>query len=65
MLKSIIARAVEAAFCNREFEHAVAEQVAFVIDYEAVAEEVLSEIDLEEMVQAAAVEHAIDILEIP
>ena len=65
MLKSIVRRAVEAAFSIREFEPAVADCIACSIDYEAVAEEALANIELDEIVQEAAVQFALDILELP
>lgn len=69
MLKSIIRRAVEATFSTREFEEAVAEYVekytADAIDYTSLAENLLSAYDIDDIVQNAAEEYAIDILDLP
>lgn len=69
MLKSIIRRAVEATFSIREFEEAVAEYVeeyiADAIDYTSLAVDLLSAYDIDDIVQDAAAEYAIDILDLP
>lgn len=60
MLKSIVRRAVAAVFSPREFEEALANSVAFAIDYEAVAEDVIANCEMEELVHDIAVEYAVD-----
>lgn len=65
MLKSIIRRAVEASFSTYEFACAVVARIDSAIDYEEVADRVLGTIDTDELVTDAAVEYAIDILDLP
>ena len=62
MLKSIIRRAVEAAFSTEEFEEAIADEIADLIDYRMVALEVLSTYDVEDLVARAADEYALDLI---
>lgn len=64
-MKNIIRRAVEAAFSYSDFEEAIAEQIAFELDYDNIAADVLSKCDISDAVHEAAVEYALDLADLP